>query len=258
MSARIHPTAVVDPAAELGDNVTVGPYCVIGANVRVGAGTQLHSHVVLDGWTELGAECSVYPFASIGTRTQDLKYRGGKTYVKVGSRTTLREYVTVNSGTQEEEVTTVGDDCLLMAHAHVAHGCRVGNEVIMANCGTLAGHVVMEDQSILGGLSGIHQFVKVGRLCIIGGCAKVTKDCPPFMLVDGNPAEVHGINSVGLTRHKLVGEAQSRLKAAHRILYRENLAVHAALERIRSELGTEGEVGHLVRFIEESERGILR
>lgn len=258
MSRDIHPTAVVDPAAEIGENVCIGPYCIVGPHVRLGAGSRLHSHVVLDGWTEIGADCSIYPFASIGTRTQDLKYRGGKTYVTVGNRTTLREYVTVNSGTQEDEITCVGDDCLLMAHAHVAHGCRVGNEVIMANCGTLAGHVVMEDQSILGGLSGVHQFVRVGRLCIIGGCAKVTKDCPPFMLVDGNPAEVHGINSVGLTRRKLSPEEQGRLKAAHRILYREDLAVHAAVARIRAELGTEGEVGRLVAFIETSERGILR
>jgi UDP-N-acetylglucosamine acyltransferase len=178
--------------------------------------------------------------------------------VEIGDRTTLREYVTVNAATADGDVTRVGSHCHIMAYAHVAHDCTVGDHVIMANCGTLAGHVVMEDYSILGGLSGIHQFVRVGRMTIIGGCTKVTQDLPPFMMADGNPVGVRGLNRVGLERRDIPAERQRHLKEAYRILYRRDLPVRDALSAIRRELPGGPELDHLVAFVEASERGITR
>ena len=253
----VHPTAVVNPGAELGDGVNIGPYCVVGPDVRLGHGTRLHAHVVMEGHVTVGEQCTVFPFASIGTQTQDLKYRGATTYVEIGDRTTVREYVTVNSGTTEGDVTHVGSGCLLMAYAHVAHSCSVGNEVIMANCATLGGHIEIQDQAILGGLSAVHQFVRVGRLCIVGGCTKVTQDCPPFMTVDGHPARAHGINRVGLQRRGVNVETRTALRRAYRVLYREGLSVPNAVQRLRADMGERAEIVELLAFIEGSRRGIV-
>lgn len=258
MTTEIHPTAIVDSSASLGEGVSVGPYSVIGPHVEIGAHTRVMAHAYLDGHMRLGSNCTIFPFASLGTQTQDLKYRGGTAYVEIGDRTVIREYVTVNSGTEEGEVTRVGNECLLMAYSHVAHGCTVGNEVILANCGTLAGHVVMEDHSILGGLSAVHQFVRIGRLSIIGGCSKITQDCPPFMTIDGHPAKVRGVNRVGLQRHGFNEDSMKCLKAAYRILYREGKSVTQAVENLREELGTDAEIGELIEFISHSERGIIK
>ena len=255
---QIHPTAVVARGAELANGVTVGPYCVVGENVRIGAETVLRSHVVLDGHTTVGRDCDIFPFASIGTQTQDLKYRGAATYVEIGDCTTVREYVTVNSGTTEGDTTHVGSGCLLMAYAHVAHSCFIGNEVIMANCATLGGHIEVQDQAIVGGLSAVHQFVRIGRLCIVGGCTKVTKDCPPFMMVDGNPARVHGINRVGLQRRDVPTQTRTALRKAYRVLCREGLSVPNAVQRIRAEIDGCAEVSELLEFIGCSRRGITR
>lgn len=258
MSTDIHATAVVEPGAELGVGVQVGPYCVVGPHVQVGDDCVLRAHAVVDGRTELGPGCTVYPFASVGTQTQDLKFAGGATYVRVGARTVVREYVTINSGTAEGDETLVGEDCLLMASAHVAHQCVVGSNVIIANCGTLAGHVVVEDHAIVGGLSAVHQFVRIGRHCIIGGCSKVTRDCPPYMTIDGHPARVRGVNSVGLRRRGFDADAMRALKRAYRILFREGLAVRNAVARVRETLSATEEVEHLLAFIEASERGIAQ
>lgn len=254
----VHPTAVVAEGAELGADVEIGPYSVIGPNVSIGDGTRVVAHAVVDGFTKLGSECTVFPFACVGMQTQDLKYKGGKTFVEIGDRTTLREYVTVNSGTNEGEITKIGSDCHIMAYSHIAHACRVGDQVIMANCATLAGEVEVEDQAILGGLSAVHQFVRVGRLCMTGGCTKVTQDCPPFMIVDGNPASVRGVNVVGLERRGVAPEARKLLKQVYRILYRDGLSTSQAVEKIRSEVIGSPEVDHVVSFIEKSERGIIK
>jgi UDP-N-acetylglucosamine acyltransferase len=200
----------------------------------------------------------VYPFACLGTRTQDLKYRGGQPGVRIGDRTTLREYVTVNAATADGDTTRVGSDCQIMAYAHVAHDCRIEDHVIIANCGTLAGHVAMEDYSILGGLSGVHQFVRVGRMAIVGGCSKVTQDVPPYMMADGHPLSVRAINKVGLERRGFSEEAQRDIKAAFRILYRDGLATRDALEKIKVEIPQRAEVRHLVAFVEASSRGIAK
>ena len=255
---NIHPTAVVAPGAEIADGVEIGPCSVVGPHVKIGAGTRIMPHVFLDGWTRLGESCTVFPFASIGSQSQDLKYKGEITRVEIGDRTTLREYVTVNSGTTPEEITRVGSDCHIMAYSHVAHGSRVGNSVIMANGVSLSGHIVVEDQANIGGMTGVHQFVRIGRLCMVGGMSRVTKDCPPFMLVEGAPAEVKGVNSVGMKRRGIPAEAQQLIKDAHRILYREGLSTRQAVERIQAELETCPELEALLKFIAESERGILK
>ena len=254
----IHQTAVISKGAELGHEVQIGPFCVIGPNVTIGGGTKLMSHVVLDGFTKIGSECAIFPFASIGAQTQDLKYKGGKTFVEIGDKTTIREYVTINSGTNDGETTRVGSGCLLCAYAHVAHACKVGDGVIMSNCATLAGEVVVEDQAIIGGLAAVHQFVRIGRLCMVGGCTAVRQDCPPFMMVAGNPAEVAGLNSVGLKRKNVSEETQAELKRAYKILYRDGLSTSQALEKMKAELAMSPEVERLISFIASSERGITK
>lgn len=257
MSA-IHPTAIVDPGAELGEGVQIGPYCTVGPKVRLGAGTRLISHAVIDGVTTLGPGCTVFPFASIGLQTQDLKFAGGEPRVEIGAGTTLREYVTVNAATKDGDVTRVGDNCLIMACAHVAHDCAVGNRVILANCCALAGHVVVEDFVILGGLSAVHQFVRLGRNAYIGGCCKIVQDVPPFFMADGNPATTPTINSVGLKRAGLSEESIRAIKLAHRFLCRSELGTTAAIEAIEREVPMTPEVQHLVAFVRASERGITK
>ena len=254
----VHPTAVVVDGAELGAGVELGPYSVIGEHVKVGKGSRVMAHVVLEGRTTIGQGCTIFPFACVGTQTQDLKYKGATSFVEIGDETTLREYVTVNSGTEEGQVTKVGSSCHVMAYSHIAHGCSVGNHVIMANCATLAGDVVLEDNSILGGLSAVHQFARVGYLCIVGGATRVAKDCPPFMMVVGNPAKVRGINAVGLKRAGVSMESQRLLKRAYKMLYRENLSTSQALDGMRKELEMTDEIRRLVSFVEESRRGIVK
>ncbi len=254
----IHPSAVVHEGAQLGADVEVGPFSVIGPQVRLGDRTRIMPHVFLDGHTTLGAECTVFPFASVGSQTQDLKYRGGTTYVEIGDRTTLREYVTVHSGTADGETTRVGGGCLIMAYCHVAHGSRVGNRVIMANAASLSGDVLVEDDAVIGGMTGIHQFTRIGRMAMVGGMSRITQDVPPFMLVEGNPAAAHGINSIKMQRANMPAETQATLKKAFRILYRDGLSTRQALERIRAELPSLPELQQLLTFIEASERGILK
>lgn len=256
--AKIHPTAVVEAGAQLDADVEVGAYCVVGPHVRIAGNTRLMPHAVVDGWTTVGKSCILFPFASVGSQTQDLKFKGGAPRVEIGDRTTLRECVTVNAATNDGDVTRIGSDCYIMAYAHVAHDCTIGNGVILANSVAPAGHVTIEDQAIIGGLCGIHQFVRIGRLSIIGGCSKVTQDVPPFMMADGHPLEVHGINSVGLKRKGIAESVQSLLKRAYRILYREDLATRRALERIEAEIEQVPEIQHLVAFVRASERGITR
>ncbi|MFH0881077.1 MAG: acyl-ACP--UDP-N-acetylglucosamine O-acyltransferase [Lentisphaerota bacterium] len=254
----IHSTAIVDPGAELGDSVVVGPYCIVGPHVKLGEGTRLMSHVCVDGWTTMGRECTVFPFAHIGGQTQDLKFKGGAPRLEVGDRTTLRECVTLNTATNDGDVTRVGSGCHIMAYAHVAHDCVVGNHVIMANGVALAGHVTVEDDAIIGGLSGAHQFVRIGRMSIMGGCTKAVKDVPPFMMADGNPLEIHSPNTVGLERHGISEEVQRQLKEAYKMLYRQKLSTRQALEKIEAELAMSPEMLYLVNFIKGSERGITK
>jgi UDP-N-acetylglucosamine acyltransferase len=255
---HIHPTAIVAAGAQVGTDVEIGAYSVMGPHVTIGDRTRVMPHVVIDGCTTIGQGCTIFPFASVGGQTQDLKFKGGRTFVEIGDNTTLREYVTVNSGTAEGEVTKVGSGCHIMAYCHVAHKCTVGNGVIMANGATLAGEVTVEDEAVLGGLSGVHQFVRVGRLAMLGGMTKLTQDLPPFVLVDGNPATPRGINQIGMQRHNVPADSISVLKNAFRLLYHESLSTRQAVERIRAELQSCPELDHFLAFIAASQRGIIK
>lgn len=254
---NIHPTAIVHPNARLGDNVTIGPYCVIGEHVTLGDNTNLMSHVVIDGRTTIGQRCEIFPFACLGMKTQDLKYAGGTVYVEVGDDTVIREYVTINLGTKDGEVTRVGNKCLIMSYCHLAHGCVVGNEVIMSGNSMLAGEVIVEDKAIIGGKAGVHQFCRIGTMSMTGGCATVRQDVPPYMIVDGNPAATQAPNSIGLQRRGLSLETRTAIKDAFRILYRENLNRTQALERIQYEVQDCPEVQHLINFYKTTQRGVL-
>ena len=254
----IHPTAVVHPNAQVGESCFIGPYCVIGEHVTLGAGCKFYSHVVIDGHTALGARNEIFPFASIGLQTQDLKWKGGVTRVEIGDDNTFREYVTVNRATADGGVTRIGSHNHILAYAHVAHDCVLGDHIVMSNVATLAGHIVVEDYAVIGGLAAVHQFCRIGKMSIIGGCSKVVQDVPPFMLVDGNPAETRTINKVGLERNGVPEETQNVLKQAYRILFRDGMTISNALDRIEADLPAAPELKHLVRFARNSERGLCK
>jgi UDP-N-acetylglucosamine acyltransferase len=255
---NVHATAVIHPKAQIGVDCQIGPYCVIGEHVVLGARCRLYSHVVIDGHTTLGCDNEIFPFASIGLKTQDLKWKGGVTRTIIGDRNTFRESVTVNSATSEGDATVVGSDNHILAYSHIAHDVHMGDHVIMSNVGTLAGHVIVEDYAVVGGLAAIHQFCRIGRMSMIGGCSKVVQDVPPFMIADGNPAQTRTINKHGLERNGVSEEAQTALKKAYRILFREGLAISNALSRIEAELPPLAEVKHLIEFARTSERGLSK
>ena len=258
MSSSIHPTALISPGAEVGDGCVIGPYCVIGEQVRLGPGCRLHSHVVLEGHTTLGAGNEIYPFACLGGRSQDLKWRGGITRVEIGDNNTIREYVTVHAATADGGATVVGSHNSLLAYTHVAHDCRLGNHIIMSNLAQMAGHVTVEDHAILAGMSAIHQFCRVGRLAMVAACTPVRQDVAPFMLVSGDPAVTVKANTVGLERAGMAPEVIRSLGQAHRIVYRDGLAMPNALARIEAELPASDELRHFTDFIRHSERGITK
>ena len=255
---KIHETAVIHPVARIGKDVEVGPYAVIGENVIIGDGTKIGAHVVIDGWTSIGRNCTIFPSASIGAEPQDLKFCGEKSYVFIGDNTKIREFVTINRATGEGEETRVGSNCLLQAYCHVAHNCTVGNHVIMSNSATLAGHVIVEDRVVISGLAGVHQFVKIGRNAMIGGATKVVQDVPPFVIVDGHPAKVCGLNNVGIARAGVGEAARRNLKKAYRILFRSGISLAQAIAVMEQELDACEEIEHLLRFLRNVERGICR
>lgn len=254
----IHPTAVIHSKAHIGANCRIGPYCVIGENVVLGDECLLHSHVVIDGHTRLGRRNEVFPFASIGLKTQDLKWKGGITRTEIGDENTFREYVTIHSATGEGETTVVGSKNHILAYCHVAHNVVLGNHIIMSNVATLAGHVIVEDHAVIGGLAAIHQFCRIGRMAIIGGCSKVVQDVPPYMLADGNPAETRTVNKVGMERNGVSEQSQDSLRRAYKILFREGLTITNALARIEKELPAAPELQHLIDFTRSSSRGISK
>ena len=230
----IHPTAIVDERAELGVGVEVGPYTVIGPDVKIGDHTRLGARVTIEGYTTVGADCELFTGAVIGSVTQDKKYKGGKTYLRIGDDNKIREYVTINPGTAEGTQTVIGHHNLIMAYAHVAHDCQVGNDVTLANAATLAGHVVISDHAIIGGLSAVHQFGRIGTLAIVGGCSKVVQDVPPYMMVDGHPAKAYGLNVVGLERANFPREERALLKKAFKIVFRSRLSMKGVINTWKS------------------------
>lgn len=254
----IHSTAIIDPSATIGDNTEIGPYCVVGANVVIGDDCVLTNHVTVAGPTKIGKGNHFFPFCSVGQRTQDLKYAGEPTYLEIGDHNSFREFCTLNRGTTAETKTVIGSHGNFLAYSHVAHDCTVGDHVIFSNNGTIAGHVIVEDYAIIGGFGGVHQFCRIGRHSIIGGCTKIVQDVAPFMVADGNPAELRGVNQVGLERRGFATEDIRTLREAYRLLCRANLNVKQACESIREQLPHNDTLGQLLTFVEASKRGIVR
>jgi UDP-N-acetylglucosamine acyltransferase len=254
----IHPTAIVDPSAQLGAGTVVGPYCVIEAGVSLGENCWLQHHVTLCGPLTAGNGNKFHAYCSIGQQTQDLKYRGEPTYLEIGQDNRFREFVTINRSTTESGKTRVGSGGNFLAYSHIGHDCTVGDEVIFSNNGTLAGHVQVGDRAVIGGLTAVHQFCRIGKFAITGGCSKIVQDVPPYMIADGNPAEVRGINQVGLERAGYSQETIKPIKQAYRLIYRANLNTAQAVAELREKLSASDEVQAIARFIEESERGIIR
>lgn len=258
MSADLHPTAVVAATAVLGEGCRIGPYCVVGGDVRIGDGTRLHEHAVVDGHTTIGRECEIFPFACIGKQTQDLKYAGGVAFVEIGARTTLREYVTVHAATVSGGRTVVGSDCHILAYCHIAHECLLGNGIVMSNATQLAGHVTVEDDVVFGGMAGVHQFVRIGRMAMVSATAKVVQDVVPFCLVDGHPALPVTVNKIGMQRHGLSRQVITTVEDAFRTLFHSNLTLDAAVAELRNRGGDSAEVQQMLAFVESSERGLAR
>lgn len=255
----IHPSAVVGPKARIGDGCFIGPYSIIGDEVVLEDGVRLESHCVIDGKTTIGADTHVFPFVSIGLASQDLKYHGEPSETKIGKRNNIREFVTIHRGTAGGGmITKVGDDCLIMAQAHIAHDCIVGDGVIMANAATLAGHVVIEDRANIGAYSGVHQFCRVGREAYVGGYSVVVKDALPFALTVGNHASCYGLNVTGMKRKGYPRATLDALHHAFRLLLSSKLNTTQAIERINEELTDSAEVAELIHFIQSSERGVTK
>jgi UDP-N-acetylglucosamine acyltransferase len=257
MPTFIHPTAVVDPTAQLGAEVDIGPLCYVGPGVRLGDRTRLHHHASVEGDTWLGEACEVFPYACIGGKTQDLKFKGGNPGVRIGARNTFREYFTVHAATNDGEFTTLGDDNTFLAYGHIAHDCRLGSHIVMSNAVSIAGHVVIEDHVVVGGVSGVHQFCRVGAYAMVSAYAKVVQDVAPFFIADGQPAAIRAINKIGLERKGFTPEQLDRVKAVHRILFREGLNRSQALEKLAAdERASTPEFARMLAFAEASERGL--
>jgi UDP-N-acetylglucosamine acyltransferase len=256
---QIHPTALVDPAARLGPGVTIGAYAIIGADVEFGEGTQVGHHATLEGPSVFGARNIVFPYAALGFRTQDLKYKGEPTLLEVGEGNTFREFCTVHRGTGPGEKTIIGNHNLFLAYSHIAHNCVVGSHTIFSNNATLAGHVTVEDHAVISGLSAVHQFCRIGAHAIIGGCAKIVQDVPPFLIADGNPAHLRGVNHVGLERRGFTEADVKALRRAYRIIADRTLNFSQAVEKIAaSEDAAHPQVAALISFLRTTKRGVVR
>ena len=257
MTARIHSTAIISAEAEIGADVEIGPYAIVGDNCVVGDGCTIAPRATLERNVTLAANVKVGIGTILGGLPQDLKFAGEETTVEIGEGTVIREYTTINRGTAQSFKTTVGKNCLLMSYVHLGHDCHIGNSVILSNVVQLAGHVTIEDRAIISGLSAVHQFVRIGRQSFIGGCSRVSKDIPPFLKAVGNPVKLYGLNTVGLQRSGMEEATIRELKRAYRLLFRSDLNVSQAMERVQNELEVLPEVRELVRFLEASERGVV-
>ena len=255
---QIHPSTLVDPSAEIGAGTIIGPYCVIAPEVMLGENCWLQHHVTLCGPMRAGARNKFYAYCSIGQQTQDLKYQGEPTYLEIGDDNTFREFVTINRSTTGEGKTRVGSRGNFLAYSHIGHDCTVGDEVVFSNNGTLAGHVQVGNHAVMGGLTAVHQFCRIGRFAITGGCAKIVQDVPPFMIADGNPAEIRGVNLVGLERKGFTPESVKWIKEAFSLIYRSKYNTRQAVDTVRKKLPQTEEIMQIIEFIEQSERGIIR
>ena len=256
---QIHPTAIVDSKARLGTGVQVGPYAVITADVELGDGCRVGHHATIEGPSTIGARNEIFPYAAVGFKTQDLKYKGEPTYLEIGEGNVFREFCTVHRGTGAGEKTIIGDGNLFLAYSHIAHNCVVGNRTIFSNNATLAGHVVVGDHAVISGLSAVHQFCRIGEHAIIGGCAKIVQDVPPYLIADGNPAHLRGVNHVGLERRGFTETEVKALRRAYKILADRTLNFAQSVEKIAaSEDAAEPHVAALLEFIRTTQRGIVR
>jgi UDP-N-acetylglucosamine acyltransferase len=257
--ANIHKTAIIHPGAKIGRNVEIGPYSIIEGNVEIGDGTVIGPHVIIDGWTRIGKNNQIFHGASIGLVPQDMKFKGEKSYLFIGDNNIIRENVTIHRGTEEGGgETRIANNNLIMAYSHVAHDCQLGNHLILSNAVNLAGHVFLEDYVVIAGLTGIHQFVRIGKMAMVGAHSKVVKDVPPYILVDGHPARVNGINVVGLRRNGVNPDLRQEIKRAYKILYRSNLNITQAILKMDQELDASEEIEHFLRFLRNAQRGICR
>jgi UDP-N-acetylglucosamine acyltransferase len=258
MANNIHPTALVAPGVTLGDHIVIGPYAVIDGEVILQDHVEVGAHAVVSGWTTVGAGTRIFPHAAIGGDPQDKKHqRGDKTLLKIGEKNIIREFVTINRGTvQGGGLTVVGNNNLFMAYAHVAHDCHVGNDCVFANSGTLGGHAVVEDRVVIGGLTGVHQFCRIGTLAMVGGCSRVIQDVPPYALCVGGPALIYNLNVIGLKRAGMTASHMKHLKEAYRLLIHSGLARLSAIEQIEKDVELTAEVRHLLAFARASERGL--
>ncbi len=257
---KIHPTAIIEDGAQLADDVEVGPYSIIGGNVRIGRGTRIHSHVLITGWTTIGEDNQIFSGAVIGEAPQDLSYKGQESYAILGDRNQIREYVTIHRGAEEGGKTLIGSDNLIMNYVHIAHNCQLGNHIVIANTVGLAGHVIVEDMATLGGLCGIHQFARIGRMCMVGGYSKILQDIPPFTLVEGLPVRILGLNIPGLRRRKVSSASRNSLKTAINILTSRKHLLKDLPQVLRDfpQLEKTPEVEHLIEFLANpSKKGIL-
>ena len=255
----IHPTAVIDQKADIDSNVEIGPHSIIEADVQIGSGTIIGPHVVIQPYVTIGSDCHIFQYASIGAVPQALKFQGEKTFLKIGRGTVVREFVTINRGTGfGGGITEIGEENFLMAYAHIAHDCKTGRRVLLANNATLAGHISIGDFVTIGGLVAIHQFVRVGNYAYIGGKSAVVKDIPPYVIAAGDRAKLYGLNSVGLKRQGFSQDTLSLLKKTYRILFRIGLTLNEAIERVKAEVDQVPEVVNLIKFIKSSQRGITR
>lgn len=255
----IHPTAIVDPSAEIDENVTIGPFAIIKSDVHIGSGTTIGPYTTIEEYVTVGENCQIFQYAAIGGAPQDLKFHGEKSYLKIGKGTIIREFVTINRGTEAGGgITEVGEENYLMAYTHIAHDCKTGKQVILANNSTLAGHIIIGNNVTIGGLVAIHQFVQIGDYAYVGGKSAVVKDIPPYVIASGDRATLHGLNNVGLKRHKFTKSSLQELKKAYRIFFRIGLTVKQASERVKAEVEQVPEVKNFIKFIVSSNRGITR
>jgi len=257
MSSQIHSSAVVSPQATIGNRVIVDPFAVVGPGVVLSDGVHVKSHAVIEGHTSIGEDSVIYPHAVIGTAPQDLKFRGERTKVLIGKRCQIREFVLINSSTQEGSMVSMGDDCMIMATCHIAHNCELGNGVIMANGAVLGGHVIVEDGAIIGGMTPIHQWSRIGRFAMVGGMSRLGQDVPPFLIGGGIPFKLGGLNLVGLKRRGMPKETRFELTKAFKLLYRSGLRTAEALDRIEHECVPLPEIQHFVAFCRNSIRGLV-
>ncbi|MCX5720399.1 MAG: acyl-ACP--UDP-N-acetylglucosamine O-acyltransferase [Nitrospirae bacterium] len=259
MKKEIHPSAIVNPHAEIDEGVFIGPFCIISEGVHIKKGTKLISHVIIEGNTEIGENCIVYPYTSIGLPPQDLKYKGEKTSVKIGNDNIIREYITIHrASVGGDGVTIIGNKNFLMAYVHIAHDCKIGSNIIMANAATLGGHVVVEDFAFIGGLVAIHQFTRIGVYAMVGGFSGVGQDILPYTIASGARAKLFGLNTIGLKRNNFPDSTINNLKKAYKILFKEKRTLHDAVKKIQEDLPYTDEIKHLIEFIQANKRGICR